>query len=139
MIARRQDDHDVFQTGNARRGRAGFHQTGGRMARGVALGCLLMLAAGYGWGVMPSFGLGQPDAIGQAQADVERLAVQIKEENEALGEDTYLAKRAEGEAKKRLDAVVEGERTRLNRLVERKRSTEVRIRELEAERRNRGQ
>jgi hypothetical protein len=112
-----------------------FHQPRGKMKRGIVFGALML--AGCGDGVMPNFGLGQPDAIGQAHADVERLAIQIKEENEAFGEDLYLARRAEGEEKKRLDAVVDGERKRLNQLVARKRSTEVRIRELEAERRNR--
>jgi hypothetical protein len=100
------------------------------MKRSIAPCCLLLFAVALSGAY---FVKRPPDAIGQAEADVERLAARIKEEIEALAEDTHLARQAVGEDRKKLAALVESEKERLKKLQQAKRATEIRIRELEAE------
>ncbi len=107
------------------------------MKSGLAFVCLLLIT-GCGKGTLSDFGLGQPDPIALAQAEVERLTVQISEELKAFQEDTRLSREAEGADRIKLESVVNGDLRRLNLFRDRKRATEIKIRELMAERRGRG-
>jgi hypothetical protein len=102
------------------------------MKRSLAFGCLLLIA-GCGKGALPDSGPDMPDEMSQARIFVERMKVMIKEELDALDRDTALARRSVGKDKITMESVIEDERRLLKQLQERKRATQIRIRELLAE------